>query len=536
MTLQLDPIQEASNVSSDNSGSSGRLSDLLRPEALAFVEELVKRFAPRIEERLAARRETQARFDRGRLPEFLIETSDIRAGNWRVAPLPQDLLDRRVEITGPVDRKMVINALNSGANVFMADFEDANAPTWENVVQGQKNLYDAIRRTIRFTAPETGKSYALNEKTAVLFVRPRGLHLPERHVRYQGKAIPGALFDFGIYFFNNAHALRERGTGPYFYLPKLEGYLEARIWNDVFLFAESALDLPRGTIKATVLIETLPAAFEMDEILYELREHSAGLNCGRWDYIFSFIKKRCNDPNAVLPDRGLVTMDKGFLRAYAKLVIKTCHRRGVHAMGGMAAQIPIKDNPAENEAALARVRADKLREVTDGHDGTWVAHPGLVPIAREVFDANMPGPNQLHVLREDVQVTREDLLAIPTGARTEAGARHNIRVGIQYIESWLRGAGCVPLYHLMEDAATAEISRAQVWQWMHHRAPLEDGTTIDRERFARFVEEEMQRIRGEVGEKRFTNGRFAEARALFEALSTASSFEEFLTLPAYDKL
>ncbi|WP_394849127.1 malate synthase A [Pendulispora brunnea] len=534
MTLQIDHVTEEQQ--SPNDGGSITLAEILRPEALAFVEELVKRFAPRIEERLAARRETQARFDKGKLPDFLIETADVRAGNWRVAPLPPDLLDRRVEITGPVDRKMVINALNSGANVFMADFEDANAPTWSNIVHGQKNLYDAVRRTIAFSAAETGKTYALKEKTAVLLVRPRGLHLPERHVRYEGKPIPGALLDFGLYFFHNAKALKERGTGPYFYLPKLESHLEARIWNDVFVFAQTALGVPQGTIKATVLIETLPAAFEMDEILYELREHSAGLNCGRWDYIFSFIKKRRNDPNAVLPDRSLVTMDKGFLRAYAKLVIKTCHRRGVHAMGGMAAQIPIKDNPAENEAALARVRADKLREVKDGHDGTWVAHPGLVPIAREVFDAHMPGQNQLNVLREDVQVTREELLEVPVGPRTEAGARHNIRVGIQYIESWLRGLGCVPLYNLMEDAATAEISRAQVWQWLHHNAKLEDGTVLDRERFARFVEEEMVRIRGEVGEKRHATGKYAEARALFESLSTAESFEEFLTIPAYAKL
>ncbi|HWL87509.1 MAG TPA: malate synthase A, partial [Polyangiaceae bacterium] len=409
------------------------------------------------------------------------------------------------------------------------------SPTWANNLDGQFNLRDAIQGAISFTSPE-GKRYALAPKIATLMVRPRGWHLEEKHARIDGRPISASLFDFGLFFFHNAHALREHGTGPYFYLPKLESHLEARIWNDVFLFAQNALDVPRGTIKATVLIETLPAAFEMDEILYELREHSAGLNCGRWDYIFSFIKKRSNDPNAVLPDRGLVTMDRGFLRAYAKLLIKTCHGRGVHAMGGMAAQIPIKDNPAENEAALGRVKQDKQREVADGHDGTWVAHPGLVPIAREVFDEKMPGPNQLHVLREDVKASREDLLEVPQGPRTEVGARHNIRVGIQYIESWLRGAGCVPLYNLMEDAATAEISRAQVWQWMHHRAPLEDGTVIDGDRFARFVKEEMERIHGEVGEKRYANGKFTEARALFEKLSTADTFEEFLTLPAYEKL
>jgi malate synthase len=518
-----------------DSANSELNQTILTPEALAFVEELVVRYAPRIEERLQARRERQARFDAGDLPDFLAETSYVRAGAWKVSPLPPDLLDRRVEITGPVDRKMIINALNSGANVFMADFEDSNAPTWDNVVQGQKNLYDAVRRTIRFEAAG-GKHYELAEKTATLLVRPRGLHLPERHATLNGKPIPGSLFDFGLYFFHNARELLARKTGPYFYLPKLESHLEARIWNEVFLHAEASLDLPRGTIKATVLIETLPAAFEMDEILFELREHSAGLNCGRWDYIFSFIKKRRNDPAAVLPDRGLVTMDKGFLRAYAKLLIKTCHRRGVHAMGGMAAQIPIKDDPAANEAALNKVKADKLREVTDGHDGTWVAHPALVPIAREIFDQHMTGKNQLEVLRDDVQISREELLAVPAGHRTEAGLRQNIRVGIQYIEAWLRGMGCVPLYNLMEDAATAEISRAQVWQIIHHGAALDDGSTVPAERFERLTAEEMERIRQEVGDARFSSGKFEEARELFQSLSTQSSFEDFLTIPAYGKL
>lgn len=507
---------------------------ILTPGALDFVEELVKRYAPRIAACLEARVERQARFDAGELPDFLPETAYVRAGAWKVAELPEDILDRRVEITGPVDRKMIINALNSGANVFMADFEDSNAPTWDNVLQGQQNLYDAVRRTIRLETP--AKTYELAERTATLFVRPRGLHLPERHVTLDGAPIPGALFDFGLYFFHNARELRARGTGPYFYLPKLESHLEARLWNDVFSFAESTLDLPRGTIKATVLIETLPAAFEMDEILFELREHSAGLNCGRWDYIFSFIKKRRADAHAVLPDRALVTMDKGFLRAYAKLLVKTCHRRGVHAMGGMAAQIPIKGDDAANDAALEKVRADKLREVEDGHDGTWVAHPALVPIARAVFDAKMPGRNQLDRLREDVEVTREELLAVPAGPRTEAGLRHNVRVGVQYIEAWLRGMGCVPLYNLMEDAATAEISRAQVWQIIHHRAPLDDGTTVDRARFAALVGEEMGRIRQEIGDARFASGKFEEARALFETLSTADTFENFLTIPAYAQL
>jgi malate synthase len=452
-----------------------------------------------------------------------------------VAPLPSDLLDRRVEITGPTDRKMVINALNSGASVFMADFEDANSPTWDNMVDGQVNLGDAVRRTITYTAPETGKKYALKEKTAILLVRPRGWHLVERHLQVDGEPIPGGLFDFGLYFFHNAKEALSRRTGPYFYLPKMESHLEARLWNDVFVRAQERLGVPRGSIKATCLIETLPAAFEMDEFLWELREHSAGLNCGRWDYIFSFIKKRAEDPTAVLPDRSQVTMDKGFLAAYVKLLIKTCHRRGVHAMGGMAAQIPIKDDPAANEAALEKVRADKLREVKAGHDGTWVAHPGLVPIAKDIFDAHMPGKNQLGVLREDVNVTQEDLLRVPEGQRTDAGLRHNVRVGVQYLEAWLRGNGCVPLYNLMEDAATAEISRAQVWQWLHHKAAV-DGTPLDRERFALVVEAEMQRIRREVGDARFQGGRFPEARDLFVKLSTTSKFEDFLTLPAYDLL
>jgi malate synthase len=508
---------------------------VLTHEAVEFVADLSRTFRPRVKELLARRRERQARFDAGELPDFLAETADIRARDWTVAPLPRDLLDRRVEITGPTDRKMVINALNSGASVFMADFEDANSPTWDNLVDGQINLGDAIRRTITFTAPETGKKYALKDKTAVLLVRPRGWHLVERHVQVDSEPIPGGLFDFGLFFFHNAREALARGTGPYFYLPKMESHLEARLWNDVFIRAQDKLGIPRGTIKATCLIETLPASFEMDEFLWELREHSAGLNCGRWDYIFSFIKKRAEDPSAVLPDRSQITMDKGFLAAYVKLLIKTCHRRGVHAMGGMAAQIPIKEDPAANEAALEKVRADKLREVRAGHDGTWVAHPGLVPVAKDIFDAHMPGPNQLGLAPAPVAVTRDDLLRVPEGSRTEAGLRHNVRVGIQYIEAWLRGNGCVPLYHLMEDAATAEISRAQVWQWLRHRATV-DGAPLDKDHFARAVEEEMQRIRREVGDTRFQGGRFPEARELFVRLSTSPKFEDFLTLPAYDLL
>jgi malate synthase len=516
---------------------------VLTPAALAFVADLARTFAPRLTQLLERRRERQSRLDAGEPLNFVPETADVRAADWTVAPLPADLCDRRVEITGPTDRKMVINALNSGASVFMADFEDANSPTWDNLVQGQANLIDAVRRTISFAAPDGGKRYALHERVAVLFVRPRGWHLVERHVTVDSRPVPAALFDFGLFFFHNAKEQLARGTGPYFYLPKMESRLEARLYNDVFVRAQSALGIPRGTIKATCLIETLPAAFEMDEVLWELREHSAGLNCGRWDYIFSFIKKRASDPSAVLPDRSQVTMDKGFLAAYVKLLIKTCHRRNVHAMGGMAAQIPIKEDRQANEAALDKVRADKLREVKAGHDGTWVAHPGLVPIAKEIFDAHMPGPNQIGVKRDDVQVTREDLLQVPEGTRTEEGLRHNVRVGIQYIEAWLRGNGCVPLYHLMEDAATAEISRAQVWQWLHHRATVgalgaanPGGEVLTGDRFARIVQEEMQRIRREVGDARFQGGRFTEARELFVRLSTAPRFEEFLTLPAYDLL
>mgnify|MGYP001004224237 CR=1 FL=1 len=509
---------------------------ILTPEALDFVADLVRRFAWRRDELMERRALLQGRWDEGWRPSFLPETAHLRAADWTVAPLPADLVDRRVEITGPVDRKMVINALNSGAKVFMADFEDSTAPTWENVVTGQGNLFDAVRRTIRYVDPGTGKVYELAGKTAVLLVRPRGWHLDERHVRVDGRPVPGALLDFGLYLFHNARELLARGTGPYFYLPKLEGHQEARLWNDVFLRAQERLGIPRATIKATVLIETLPAAFEMDEILYELREHSSGLNCGRWDYIFSFIKKQRNDPKAVLPDRAQVTMDRGFLKAYVQLLIRTCHRRGVHAMGGMAAQIPIRDDPAASEAAIAKVRADKLREVTDGHDGTWVAHPGLVPVAMEVFDTHMPGPNQVANLREDVQVAPADLLAIPQGERTEEGLRHAIRVSVRYLESWLRGQGCVPLYHLMEDAATAEICRAQSWQWLHHGVDLSDGTPLTPARFQRLLDDEMRKLREAMGDAAWHASQFVRARGLFERLATASRFEEFLTLPAYGLL
>lgn len=509
---------------------------VLTGSALQFVADLTREFAPRIGEALAARAERRSRWARGEPLDFLSETASIRAGDWKVAPQPSDLMKRAVEITGPVDRKMIINALNSGADCFMADFEDSNAPTWDNNVQGQANLREAVRRTLRFDDPATGKKYRLNESTATLLVRPRGLHLRERHLEVDGRAVPGPLFDFGLFLFHNARALIDGGTGPYFYLPKLTSHREARIWNDVFLKSQDALGLPRGTIKATVLIETLPAAFEMDEILYELRDHSSGLNCGRWDYIFSFIKTRRHDPTAVLPDRSQVTMEQPCMRAYTQLAIRTCHSRGAHAMGGMAAQIPIKSDPEASERALEKVRADKRREAADGHDGTWVAHPGLVPVAQAMFAAHMKGPNQLDRLREDVEVTAEDLLRVPGGTRTEDGLRLNTRVGVQYLEAWLGGNGCVPLYSLMEDAATAEISRAQVWQWIHHGVSLEDGRRVTPELFGRVTDEEMERVEREIGTERFRAGRFPEARELFQRLSTARELEEFLTLPAYEIL
>jgi malate synthase len=511
-------------------------SKVFTPQALSFVADLVRRFSPRREELLERRRSLARQWDEGHRPGFLAESKAIRSSEWTVFPVPAELADRRVEITGPVDRKMIINALNSGANVFMADFEDSNSPTRENVWQGQVNLYDAVRRTIDFAAPETGKTYRLNERVAVLFVRPRGWHLLEKHFWVDGRPAPASLVDFGLYFHANAKELLDRGSGPYFYLPKLESHLEARLWNEIFLRAQERLGIDRGSTKATVLLETLPAAFEMDEILWELREHSAGLNCGRWDYIFSFIKKHRRDEKAILPDRSQVTMDKGFLRSYVLLLIQTCHRRNAHAMGGMAAYIPVKEDPAANERALAQVRADKLREVREGHDGTWVAHPGLVSLAKAVFDEGMKTPNQIHVKREDVRIDERDLLAVPEGTRTEEGLRHNLRVGVQYLEAWLRGSGCVPLYNLMEDAATAEISRAQVWQWLHHGAVLADGRRVTPALFRRLMDEEMQRIWSEVGERRFQSGKFGPARELFESLSTDPEFEEFLTLRAYDQL
>ena len=497
---------------------------ILTPEASAFLTKLAREFEARRQQLLARRRARQQQIDTGQFPDFLPETAHIRQAEWTVAPIPHDLLDRRVEITGPVDRKMIINALNSGADVFMADFEDSNSPTWQNNLEGQFNLRDAVEGTISYVSPE-GKRYNLNSKVATLLVRPRGWHLVERHFEVDGAPISASLFDLGLYLFHNAQSLIRKGTGPYFYLPKLESHLEARLWNDVFCYAQDELGIPRGTIRATVLIETILAAFEMDEILYELRQHSSGLNCGRWDYIFSFIKKFRNHPAFVLPDRSTVTMEKHFLKSYVDLLIRTCHRRGIHAMGGMAAQIPIKNDPAANEKALDKVRQDKLREVQAGHDGTWVAHPGLVPVAKEIFDAHMKQANQIGCRREDVHVTAKDLLAVPVGEITEEGVRWNIDVGLQYLESWLRGSGCVPIYNLMEDAATAEICRAQVWQWVRHRATLSNGRPVTQEMVREAIAEQKIKLKG---------SRMAEAAEIYEHMMTSPDFAEFLTLVAYD--
>jgi malate synthase len=508
--------------------------EILTPEAIAFLGELHTQFGGRRRELLQARAARQLRIDAGELPHFLPETESIRKGNWKCAPIPADLLDRRVEITGPVERKMIINALNAGANVFMADLEDSNSPTWYNNVAGQINLRDANRGTIAFTSPE-GKEYKLVPNPAVLMVRPRGWHLEERHLLVDGKPASGSLMDFGLYFFHNVKTMLERGKGPYFYLPKMQSHLEARLWNDVFVFAQEKLGVPRGTIRATVLIETILGAFEMDEILYELREHSAGLNCGRWDYIFSFIKVLRNHKQFLLPDRGQVTMDRDFLKAYVDLLIHTCHRREIQAMGGMAAQIPIKNDDAANTVALEKVRQDKLREVRAGHDGTWVAHPGLVPIAKAVFDEHMKTPNQIHIKREDVHVTAEDMLRVHKGNITENGVRMNIDIGIQYIESWLRGNGCVPIYNLMEDAATAEISRTQVWQWLHHGATLADGRPVTAELVRGMIPEVLAHLKKQFGAK-YDAGKFPLAAELFEKMTLSKKPADFLTLEAYSYL
>ena len=514
----------------------GRAAEVLTPEALTLVAELHRALNSRRLELLAARLARQARFDAGERPGFLAETAAIRSGDWTVAPIPADLLDRRVEITGPVDRKMIINALNSGARVFMADFEDATSPTWANLIEGQVNLKDRWAGALAFTDPDSGKAYALGEAPAVLMVRPRGWHLPENHVRVDDDPVSGGLFDFALYVTHNAKAALAQGSGPYFYLPKMESRLEARLWNDAFLIAQDRLGLPVSSIRATVLIETLPAAFEMDEILHELKDHIVGLNCGRWDYIFSFIKRLGRRPEFLTPDRSVMTMGQAFLRAYSLQLIKTCHRRGAFAMGGMAAQIPVRGDAAANEAAFARVRADKEREATDGHDGTWVAHPGMVQLATEVFDRLMPQANQLDRLREDIAITPAQMIEMHSGVRTERGLRENIRVGVQYIEAWLRGRGAVPLYNLMEDAATAEISRAQIWQWLQFSAALDDGRPVTPALFTATLDDEMAALRQTLGPAVYDSGRFPEAVDLFSRMSLAEDFEEFLTLPAYPML
>lgn len=521
---------------------SEQYAEILSPEALDFLAMLQRRFGAERLRSLELRETIQQQLDQGWLPDFLAETTGIRDRDWQITAIPSDLQDRRVEITGSTDRKMVINALNSGANAFMADFEDANSPTWDNMVSGQVNLRDAVAGTIEFYDPSIDKIYQLNPKPAVLMARPRGWHLLESHVLVDDQPMSASLFDFGLYFFHNARQLIANGSGPYFYLPKLENRHEAELWNQVFVAAQEALNLPIGTIKATVLIETILAAFEMDEILYALRDHIVALNCGRWDYIFSWIKKFQRRSDFCLPDREQVTMTSHFLRSYSLLTIQTCHRRGAMAMGGMAAQIPIRADPVANAAALDKVRADKLREVQDGHDGTWVAHPALVPIAREVFDQHMPTLNQISVVRDDLKITAQDLLTLPAGSKTEAGLQQNICVGILYLTYWLSGSGCVPLFNLMEDAATAEICRAQVWQWLHHRVVLEDGRTVDRSLFQAAMTDAIQsakvvlKSRSQLVTSDELQTSFNRAIELFVQLVTADRFEAFLTLPAYQQL
>ncbi|GIO24028.1 malate synthase A [Oceanobacillus sp. J11TS1] len=511
-------------------------SEVLTPRALEFLGKLHSNFNEQRKKLLAHRQQLQNEINEGRQLRFLEETKHIREGNWKIEQLPKDLQDRRVEITGPVDRKMIINALNSGAKGFMADFEDATSPTWENVIDGQINLRDAIRRTIDFEA-ENGKRYSLQDETAVLIVRPRGWHLEEKHIQVGGEPMSASLVDFGLYFFHNAKELLARGTGPYFYLPKVENHLEARLWNDIFVFSQNELGISQGTIKATVLIETITAAFEMDEILYEIREHAAGLNCGRWDYIFSYIKKFHQYSERILPDRSTLTMEVPFMRNYSLLAIQTCHKRNALAIGGMAAQIPVRNDPAANQIAFDKVRKDKEREATDGHDGTWVAHPGMVGLVKDIFDHIMPTPNQINRKREDVKVTAEDLLQLPDGEITEEGLRTNINVGIQYTAAWLSGRGAVPINNLMEDAATAEISRAQVWQWVRYpKGILSDGRNVSLELVEQLLKEELQTIEGHVGSDAFISGNFKLAAEIFEALIKQDTFAEFLTIPAYEEL
>jgi malate synthase len=512
------------------------LEGVLADPALELVASLHREFDASRRALLAKRAERQARLDAGERPDFLAETHQVRESAWKVAPIPADFRDRRVEITGPAERKMMINALNSGASVFMADFEDSNSPTWDNIVRGQQNLIDAIERSISFETPD--RRYQLNEEVATLLVRPRGWHLPERHVLVDGEPVSGALFDFGLYMFHNAKRLLEKGSGPYFYLPKLESHLEARLWNDVFKFTQDAVGVPQGSIRATVLIETILAAFEMEEILYELRDHSAGLNAGRWDYIFSLIKKFRNRSDMVLPDRAQITMTVPFMRAYTELLVRTCHRREAFAMGGMAAFIPSRKDAKVNEIALTKVREDKVREAGDGFDGTWVAHPDLVPVAKEVFDGVLgERPNQIERKREDVQVSPDQLLdfTVPGGTVTEAGLRNNVSVALQYLASWLDGNGAVAIFNLMEDAATAEISRSQVWQWQRNGIRLAEGSPVTADLVREIEDEELAKIRESMGDA-FSRFRWDEARHLFESVALADEFDEFLTLPAYSKI
>ena len=516
---------------------TSEVQEILTPTALELLQHLHRTFNSQRLELLKLRKQRQQEIDDGALPEFLPHTQSIRDDNWSVAPLPDDLMDRRVEITGPVDRKMIINALNAPVKTFMADFEDSCSPTWNNIIHGQTNLRDAVNKNIEFISPDGSKTYALNEKIATLIVRPRGWHLHEKNLLIDGEPVSASLFDFCLYLTTNFEQLAKNGTGPYFYLPKLENHLEARLWNDVFVMSQNKLGMQQGTIKATVLIETILAAFEMDEILFELREHSSGLNCGRWDYIFSFIKKFRNRSDFILPDRDTVTMTRHFLKSYVDALIQTCHKRGVHAMGGMAAQIPIKNDPEGNIEAMEKVKADKLREAHAGHDGTWIAHPGLASIAMDSFDAVMKeSPNQLHNLREEVRISSQDLLTVPTGDVTDTGLRHNIRVGVQYLEAWLSGNGCVPLYNLMEDAATAEICRSQIWQWITHKVKTNDDQIIDEERFTQSLQEEISKLIEERGDLSYDPEQLKVATDLFHKMSTNQQFDQFLTLPAYKYL
>jgi malate synthase len=518
--------------------TEGRFASILTQEAVAFVADLHRHFNRTRIDLLARRQVRQAALDAGAVFDFLPDTAAVRSSDWSVGPAPADLADRRCEITGPTDRKMVINALNSGARVFMTDFEDSNSPTWHNMVDGQINLYDAIRRQVDFTN-ELGKAYTLSENPATLMVRPRGWHLVERHLLVDGAPISASLFDFGLYFFHNANELLERGSGPYFYLPKLESHLEARLWNDVFVYAQAAIGIDPGTIKATVLIETIPAAFEMEEILYELRDHSAGLNAGRWDYIFSVIKKFRSREGFALPDRAEIGMTAPFMRAYTELLVQTCHKRGAHAMGGMAAFIPSRRDEEINAIAFAKVTEDKEREALDGCDGTWVAHPDLVPLVTSIFDSVLgDAPNQLTKQRPDVSVASEDLMRfeIPGGSITEGGVRQNVDVAIQYLASWLRGTGAAAIYNLMEDAATAEISRSQIWQWVHSGSTTDHGTLITPAYIRKIADEETERLRSELGHAVYDQSRFEEARLLFEMVALSKDFPDFLTLPAYDIL